>query len=457
MTRFWEDSSTLSSARIHAGDEGWLRGENLIRRADAAVAELPPRSVFALRFAANAASIEVYLGALRCGHVPLLVGTDLSAEMLNPLCERFGVGRMFDGAVWTSVGTGTITSPTVHPSLGLLMSTSGSTGSPKLVRLSLENLAANAASIRTYLELTTDDIAITSLPLSYSYGLSVLNSHLASGAGIVLSDAAVTTPGFWNLVRAEGVTSLAGVPTTWRILRRMRFERMDLPSVRHMTQAGGRLDPEEVVWLGELAQRTGRSAFVMYGQTEATARIAYLPPARVLDKPGSIGQAIPGGKLWLVDADGVPVMGPNVEGELVYRGPNVMLGYAESAQELMQGATLQDLSTGDLARRDADNYYWITGRKARFIKIFGNRFGLDEVERQLRGWGLDVAVVGVDDNLIVCLVGTEAEAPELRSQIALHYRIHPSAILVRVMAALPYNNAGKLQYGELLNAAYEEL
>lgn len=449
MSRFWEDSAFLSDARVHSGDAGWLGGKDLARQADAAVAGLPPRSVFALRFAANAASVAVYLGALRRNHVPLLVAPDLSPSLLDPLCERFGIGRLFNGNGWATVGAGGAYSPAVHPSLGLLMSTSGSTGSPKLVRLSLENLAANAGSIRKYLVLGTDDRAITSLPLSYSYGLSVLNSHLAAGAGIVLSDAGVTTPEFWNLVRAEAVTGLTGVPTTWRMLRRMRFERMDLPTVRQMTQAGGRLDPEEIVWLGELAQRTGRRAFIMYGQTEATARIAYLQPDRILDKPGSIGQAIPGGELWLVDAEGAPVIAAEVEGQLVYRGPNVMLGYAESVPDLALGPTLNALPTGDLARRDADGHYWITGRLKRFVKLFGNRFGLDEVEQHLRERGLDAGAVGRDDVMMIGVVAAPETLAVLRQDMASHYRLHPSAIHLYALDALPRNAAGKLLHGEL--------
>lgn len=449
MSRFWEDAALLSGARVHACDGGWLDGEQMACRADAAVAELPPRSVFALRFSADATSVAVYLGALRQGHVPLLVSTDLSVALLDPLCARFGIGRLFDGVTWTCVGAGNEMSPPVHPSLGLLMSTSGSTGSPKLVRLSLENLAANAGSIREYLALGADDIAITSLPLSYSYGLSVLNSHLAAGAGVVLSDAAVTTPAFWNLVKAESVTGLTGVPTTWRMLRRMRFERMDLPTVRCMTQAGGRLDPEEIIWLGELAQRTDRRLFIMYGQTEATARIAYLPHERVLDKPGSIGQAIPGGELWLEGTDGAPLRAVNVEGQLVYRGPNVMLGYAESAKDLLEGVALTSLPTGDLARRDAEGHFWITGRIKRFIKIFGNRFGLDEVEQHLRSLGLDAGAVGRDDALMIGVIANAETAAELRLDLATHYRLHPSAVQVHALYFLPRNNAGKLLHGEL--------
>jgi long-chain acyl-CoA synthetase len=449
MSRFWEDSPSLFGARVHAGEEGWMCGADLARRADAAVADLPPRSVFALRFAPNTASVAVYLGALRNGHVPLLVGTDLAVEILNPLCSQFRIGRLFDGTAWTTVGTGGLESPAVHPALGMLISTSGSTGSPKLVRLSRENLAANAASIREYLMLADDDIAITSLPLSYAYGLSVLNSHLASGAGIVLSDAAVTTPEFWNLVRSKGVTSLNGVPTAWRMLRRLRFERMDLPTIRHMTQAGGRLDPEEIVWLGKLAQRTNRRLFIMYGQTEATARIAYLPHTRVLEKPGSIGQSIPGGELWLVDARGSAITAAGVEGQLVYRGPNVMLGYAESAEDLILPAAQASLYTGDLARRDAEGHFWITGRLKRFIKLFGNRIGLDEIEDHLRAQGLEAGAVGRDGALMIGVVTDAASASAVRHEIATYYRLHPTAIQVHALDSLPRNSAGKMLHGEL--------
>jgi long-chain acyl-CoA synthetase len=448
MSRFWEDTF-LSCGRIFDGHEGWVTGKDLVHRADKAVVHLPIRTLFALRFSTNLSSVLVYLGALRNGHVPFLISPDMPSDMLGPLCKRFAISHIFDGASWSTAGAVETPIPVLHPSLGLLMSTSGSTGSPKLVRLSLENLAANADSICRYLSLVESDTAITSLPLSYSYGLSVLNSHIGAGAAIVLSDTAVTTTAFWDLMRAKGITGLAGVPTTWRMLRRMRFERMSLPALRYMTQAGGRLDPEEVIWLGNLAQQTGRRAFIMYGQTEATARIAYLPPDLILNKPGSIGKAIPGGELYLIAADGTPEIVPEVEGQLVYRGPNVMLGYAESVQDLAEEGFAKSLLTGDLARQDADGYFWITGRIKRFIKLFGNRFNLDEIEQYIRVKGFDVGVVGRDDMLMVGVIADLESATVLRQDIAKYYRIHPSAIQVYSLSALPRNSSGKLLHGEL--------
>ena len=450
MTGFWS-SAKLAQARVHDARSGWVTGESLTALADAAVAGLPGRSLFLLRFASNVASVATYLGALRHGHVPLLVGPDLAPTMFEPMCHRFGLQRTFDGTTgtWANVPGNTCQAPALHPALALLLPTSGSTGSPKLVRLSYENLASNAASIASYLDLGPGETAITSLPLSYSFGLSVLNSHLSSAGSIVLSDAAVTTKAFWELFRAQGVTSLAGVPTTWRMLRQMRFERMELPTLHYMTQAGGRLEPEEIAWLGSLAKRTGRRVFIMYGQTEATARISFLPPELILEKPGSIGRAIPGGELWLADEGGASVAEPGVQGQLMYRGPNVMLGYAESVADLALGQQSGVLATGDLARVDQDGHFWITGRLKRFVKLFGNRFGLDEVEQHLHSLGVEAAAVGRDDALMIGVVGSRDEATALQRRLADHYRVHFSAVQVFAVPELPRNGAGKLLYGEL--------
>ncbi|BAL97468.1 AMP-binding protein [Rubrivivax gelatinosus] len=451
MTRFWEDYA-LRRAKVYAGEgTGWIGGGELGVLADAAVSHLPSRTVFALLFASNLPSVATYLGALRNGHIPLLLSSELSETLLATLCERYDIGFVFDGGAeaWRRASTVAEAGPLVHPALGLLMSTSGSTGSPKLVRLSLDNLASNAASICQYLSLTLDDRAMTSLPLSYSYGLSVLNSHLAAGAGVVLSEAAITTQPFWQLFRAQKVTGLAGVPTSWRMLRRMRFERMQLPSLRYMTQAGGKLDPDEIIWLGELAANTGRSAYIMYGQTEATARIAYLPPDLILQKPGSIGHAIPGGELGIVDALGEAIEEPDIEGQLTYRGPNVMLGYAESVADFARGPDVESLNTGDLARRDRDGHYWITGRMKSFVKLFGNRFGLDEVEQELRRMGFEAGAVGRDDLLMIGVVTSPEKIPALRQRLAEHYRLHQSALSFFSLDRLPRNDAGKLLHGEL--------
>ncbi len=430
----------------------------LAAAADVAVSGLPPHSVFALSPAANRASVAAYLGGLRRHAVPLLLDPQLDGAERDALLRRYGITRWFDGRsqVWQRLPAGRA-APTPHAELALLLSTSGSTASPKLVRLSRDNLAANAGSIVEYLALDASEVAITTLPLHYSFGLSVLNSHLACGACVVLSEAAVTQGAFWQQMRAHRVTSLSGVPTLWRLLRRLRFERMALPALRTLTQAGGRLEPDEIRGLADAAEAQGWQLFVMYGQTEAAPRIAYLPPALLRSHCGSIGVPVPGGRLRVVDADGRTITEPGVTGELAYRGPNVMMGYAEGPEELAQGPGVAELFTGDLGHVDADGCHWITGRAKRFVKMFGHRVSLDELEQRLRAQGLDAAVVGRDDCLRVAVAGIDAaRAATLHKEIASHHRWLPAAVHVHALEMLPMASNGKLPYGTLLTQLEEQ-
>jgi acyl-CoA synthetase (AMP-forming)/AMP-acid ligase II len=226
---------------------------------------------------------------------------------------------------------------------------------------------------------------------------------------------------------------------------------MDLPSLKTMTQAGGKLGTDLHRELAEHARATGRRFFVMYGQTEATARMSYLPPERSLEKCGSIGIAIPSGEFSLRDADGNPIIEVDVPGELIYRGPNVTLGYADSHDDLAKGdENGRTLATGDIARRDADGYFTIVGRKTRFTKIFGNRVNLDEMEQLIQAAfpGHDVACIGRDDQVSIFLVNAEAAAA-IRTFIAGKTSLHPSAFQVKPIAAIPKSSAGKTLYAQL--------
>ncbi|MBI5258745.1 MAG: AMP-binding protein [Burkholderiales bacterium] len=448
---FWKLERHARNPAVTDAQGRTLSYAALAEAADAAAAELQAGTVVALSCANSLATLTLYLGALRRHAVPLMLDGALAPAQRDALLAGYGIARVFDGASaqWHAVPS-PFSAPVAHPDLGLLLSTSGSTASPKLVRLSRQNLAANAGSIVQYLGLGPDEVAITTLPLHYSFGLSVLNSHLASGARIVLTEASVAQAEFWRLMKDEAVTSLSGVPTLWRLLRRLRFERMALPALRTLTQAGGRLEPEEIQWLADAAQAAGRRVFIMYGQTEATARIAYVPPALLPTKLGSIGVPIPGGRLRLLDAEGHEIHAPGVAGQLAYRGPNVMMGYAQAPEHLARGADVDELLTGDLGHVDEDGCYWITGRLKRFVKMFGHRVSLDEVERGLRAEGLDAGVVGRDDCLMVGLAGADAAAcAGLQKAIALRYRWLPAAVCVVALESLPLASNGKLQYGEL--------
>lgn len=336
------------------------------------------------------------------------------------------------------------------PELALLLTTSGSTGTSKLVRLSYDNICANAASIAEYLEIDEAERPITSLPMSYTYGLSVINSHALMGACLVLTDQTIMQQGFWDALRTAGATSIAGVPYTYQMLQRLRFTEMNLPTLRTMTQAGGKLSADLHQFFAQFAADTNRRFFVMYGQTEATARMSYLPFDHALEKIGSIGIAIPGGSFSLIDVDGSDINQANIEGELVYHGPNVSLGYAQCRDDLAKPDENNGvLVTGDMAKQDEDGYFYITGRKKRFLKLFGKRTSLDECEQQLTiEFGIECACAGRDDLLCVYLLNDDL-ATQVRTWLALKLGVHPSCITTKVIDAIPRSDSGKIQYKDL--------
>lgn len=330
----------------------------------------------------------------------------------------------------------------LHPDLALLLSTSGSTGSAKVVRLSHANLQTNADAIALALGIRSDDRAITSLPMAYCYGLSVVHSHLTRGASLLLSDASVVDEAFWTAFRRHGATTFAGVPHTFELLERIGFDGLDIPSLRYVTQAGGRLAPELVRRYAELGRRRGWDLHVMYGQTEATARMACLPPHLAADRPSSVGRAIPGGSFDL-DLDAGD--GTGEVGELVYRGPNVMLGYAHGPADLAEGRVVHELRTGDLARVDADGLFEVVGRRHRFVKPFGLRIDLDGVERSLRARGIDALVAG-DDRRIVVAATTGDASTHVQDLTGL-----PAvAVDVHLVGALPRLGNGKPDHAAVL-------
>jgi acyl-CoA synthetase (AMP-forming)/AMP-acid ligase II len=307
-----------------------------------------------------------------------------------------------------------------------------------LVRLSLANLQANASSIASYLELTPDEKPITSLPMAYSYGLSVINSHLLVGATLVLTEHGVLRREFWDSIDRYSCSSFAGVPYTYQMLLQTGILKKRGATLRTLTQAGGRLAASHVQELYELARQRGCRFFVMYGQTEATARISYVPFSSLGAKLDSIGIAIPGGAIRL-----------DPSGELIYTGSNVMLGYAECREDLARGDDLQGtLRTGDLARQDDEGFFYITGRTKRFLKMFGKRLSLDEVEQLLQHrFALPVACLGRDDLLMVAVEGGETDtiATALRTVLGLPR----DAVRVLPVPSLPRTASGKIDYQRL--------
>lgn len=334
----------------------------------------------------------------------------------------------------------------INSDLALCLTTSGSTGSPKFVRLSEKNVQANAESIAEYLEIDENERPVTTLPSYYSYGVSVINSHLIKGATILLTEGTVAQREFWSFMKENQATSIAGVPYTYEMLKMLRFFRMDLPYLKTMTQAGGKLNKDIAKEYIEFAQSKGKRFFVMYGQTEATARMSYLPLEHALDKYASIGIAIPRGKFSLIDVNGNAIEEPDVDGELVYEGPNVSLGYAECRADLAKGDENHGvLHTGDVARRDADGYYYITGRMKRFVKVWGNRCNLDATEQLVKAITTSCACVGVDDKITIFVTEQGLEDAIIKLLVE-KTGFNNRAFAVKVIDAIPVKSSGKIDY-----------
>ena len=339
----------------------------------------------------------------------------------------------------------------LYEELALLLTTSGSTGSPKFVRQSYVNIKANADSIIDYLNLSEAERPITTLPMNYTYGLSIINSHIMVGATILLTDKSLMQKEFWKFFNEFKATSFGGVPYTYEILKRLRFFKMDLPSLRTMTQAGGKLTPELHEEFARYAANNNKKFIVMYGQCEATARMGYLPADRAEEKKGSMGIAIPGGKFTLIDEAGKKIVNSFVTGELVYEGKNVTLGYAENGRDLIKGDERKGiLQTGDMAQFDEEGYYYIVGRKKRFLKIYGNRVNLDEIERLIKGRfeGIDCASTGIDDHMYI-FITEKIKFDDVKMFVAQKTGFNQAAFNIVVVENIPKNDAGKTLYHEL--------
>lgn len=409
------------------------------------------------------ASLFGYVSFVNNRIVPVLLDAHLDRELLRSLIEKYKPDYLWlpkemttefeYEEKYTAFGYSLIKSPYTHVfpllnELALLLTTSGSTGSPKLVRQSYKNIEANIKSIVEYLRLDAAERAITTLPMSYTYGLSIINSHLWVGASIILTQKTLMNRDFWYQVKEFQATSFSGVPYIYEMLEKLRFFSMDLPFLRTMTQAGGKLSLELHKKFAEYAESTGKQFVVMYGQTEATARMAYLPYQKSLLKYGSMGIAIPGGKFSLIDVDGNIITKPEVTGELVYEGENVTLGYAEKGEDLAKDDEWHGrLITGDMAKFDVDGFYYIVGRKKRFLKIFGSRTNLDETERMIKEafYEIDVACGGIDDKMWV-FITDENKKKEVLLFLTEKLHFNHAAFEIKAIDEIPKNEAGKTLY-----------
>ncbi|PST25469.1 AMP-dependent synthetase [Mesorhizobium plurifarium] len=390
-------------------------------------------------------AVVAYLAALEAGHAVALCGPASMVKDRDVLKPDYCY-RRFDGRWRMERLKGDAIAP--HPELAVLLSTSGSTGYGKWVRLSHMNIQSNARSIGEYLGLTAADRACLILPLHYSYGLSVLSAHLAVGASVYMPGRSILEDGFLDELAQSGSSNLSGVPYSYDLLEKVGFRDRDFPKLRFMTVAGGRMSPELVRRYNEHLSARDACLFVMYGQTEATARMAYMPPERLRGREDRIGIAIPGGSLTIEDENGRIISSADQAGELVYRGPNVMMGYASSRADLARGAELSELRTGDLAARDVDGFFRIVGRTKRISKIAGLRISHDSLEAALERQGVAAAVVGNDTEVHAYYAGSR-DPDEVRRLLVEASGLTLLHVRASRLDNLPRTASGKIDYPAL--------
>jgi acyl-coenzyme A synthetase/AMP-(fatty) acid ligase len=403
-------------------------------------------------------SLAGYVAAISSRIVPLILSSNIDRELLARLIEvyhpeflwlpesltcNFNYESIFHKYEFSLQKTG-FSEFAMNEDLSLLLTTSGSTGSPKLVRHSYSNLEQNARNVATFFELNELERPVAILPMQYTMGLSVVTSHLYAGSSILLMSSILTDTKFWKFIKEQKASSFTGVPYSYEVLHKLRFLRMDLPHLKLLTQGGGKLREELFREFAEFAEKTGKKFIATYGQTEGTARMAYLPAEMATKKTGSIGGPIPNGQLSIIDSAGIEIHEMEATGQMIYKGPNVTLGYAYNAEDLIKGDENQGvLFTGDIARRDADGYYFIVGRMSRFLKLYGLRISLDESEQIIKStFNVDCVCSGNDEKMKVYINDgnkTAAVKSFLSEKTGLFYH----AIEVIAVTEIPKNEFGK--------------
>ncbi len=337
----------------------------------------------------------------------------------------------------------------LNKNLSLLLSTSGSMGTIKFVKLSKSNLKNNTDSIIKYLKIQKNDCAITNLPISYSYMLSVINTHLEKGGSIIVINNSLIEKNFWKVFKKNKITSFNGVPYAYEILSKIGLKNIRIKTLRYLTQAGGKLEETNIREIIKFCDNNDLKFYSMYGQTEASPRISYLKPEYLKKKIGSIGKGIPGNNIYLVDEYGKKILKPFKQGELICEGKNVFMGYSKNFKDLKFDNTNQfKLATGDLGYFDKDGFYFITSRKNKIAKIFGNRVDLGALENLMRKKGYKIACHS-DDKKIFIYMEKNYEKKRLINIISKITTFSVRSFEVIKLKYFPRTPNKKISYNEL--------
>ncbi|WP_413539644.1 AMP-binding protein [Aerococcus viridans] len=410
-------------------------------------------------------SFVAHYGLVNNGIVSLILSHEINQDLLQNLVEIYSPNYIvtrnnesnikYSNYEFTQIGNHTVYSLhneliNINSQVEFLMSTSGSTGSPKLVKYKKGNLTTNAINVSKSFEWTENEVSLCSLPLNYTMGLNVINSQLVVGAKVVLTNHNVVSLEHWNLIDKYQITNFTGVPFSYEVMKKFRIFNKELPSLKTLCSGGGKLTSQLFKDIAEYTAKHGKRFISSFGTTETSARMMMLDPKLVFEKNQSIGKPINGGRAELITDNGNIINEADTPGELVYYGPNVTLGYATNKMELnLPDEFKGEYHTGDIAIRDNEGFYYIKGRLKRFIKITGNRIGLDEVENFVSSqFNIPVAVTGEDENLQV-FIEDEKLSEEIRAYISEKIDISILSITVNIITNIPRNESGKIKYKDL--------
>ena len=412
----------------------------------------------------NIETYVLYICLIYKGAIPILLEEKSEILWLNRVINRFKPSFIISNSL-SALNlkddynfNDLMISERIHNSSGnkeihSLLTTSGSTGEPKFAVISEKNINFVVSGICKYLKLDKKDRAITTLPLNYSYGLSILLSHLNVGGSIFVTDKGLFDKHFWNQIKDNNITSFNGVPFHFQQIIKLKIDLSQF-SLRYITQAGGKLESEKILEFLNLSIKKV-PFFVMYGQTECSPRISYLQPEQIEKKLGSVGVPIPGGEIFIFDSD------KNGIGEIVYKGDNIFMGYADSIDFLNNPnyEKIQQWHTGDLGYIDPDGYLFITGRKKRFIKLFGKRYNLDSLKSQFIGKvSIEFELIEIEDDLVIVFSAEDISKSEdhnlLTKLISRHLNVPKKKIQVKFVNHFTYNSNNKINYIELKNSAF---
>lgn len=436
----------------------------LVNEVDDISRRVKARSVIFMLCKNTVGSLAGYMGFIEGQAVPLALSNKIEKGLLDSLLteytpaylwvpseqsSEFACQTVFEKYGYCLLETGNPVYP-IHDDLQFLMTTSGSTGSPKLVRYKKGNLEANARNVAKAFGWSREERPVCDLGMQYTMGLNVINTHLYVGATVLLTTYNLMSGEFWDYIKTEKATNFTGVPFSYDIFYRLHFDRMDLPYLTTLSQGGGKLTDARFVQLAEYAQKNGKRFIASFGTTETSARMACLPAEYALTKTGSIGKAIPEGELFLIDSNGAVLTEPEAEGEMCYRGPNVTMGYAVKKEELQRGDDFNgEYHTGDLARRDADGCYFVTGRMSRFLKLLSYRVSLDQSERLIQEkFGIECACTGTDQRMDIYITDASKQK-EVLDYISETTHLFKSLFKVIVIEQIPRNDSGKIAYKAL--------